>query len=167
MKKETKKVEETKEVVEKKDKAEVKEEKKEESNKKVLLLIGVVIVVIVVLLVIFLFPKSDEAKVNYDSKKDIYEIENGKIIIEDDFVVSYNVKTKQYTLTGTVTNKTKKEYKNLELTFEFYDQQKNTIGKTTKKIEKIKANGKVEMKFALDDTKVPIYDYKITKAEVK
>ena len=164
MKKETKKVEETKEVVEKKDKVEVKEEKKEESNKKVLLLIGVVIVVLVV---IFLFPKSDEAKVNYDSKKDIYEIENGKIIIEDDFVVSYNVKTKQYTLTGTVTNKTKKEYKNLELTFEFYDQQKNTIGKTTKKIEKIKANGKVEMKFALDDTKVPIYDYKIIKAEVK
>lgn len=163
MKKEEKKEVETKET-----KTKV-EKKNEESNKmpKNKVIMAVIIIAVILVLIFVLVPKKDEAKLNYDSDKDVYEIENGKIIIEDDFIVSYNVKTKQYTLTGTVTNKTKKDYNNLELTFEFYDQQKNAISKTTKKIEKIKANGKVEMKFALDDTTVPIYDYKIIEAKVK
>lgn len=137
-------------------------------KKKLLLGVGVVVVVLLAIIITIVLLNNKKAdEITYNEKKDIYEINDGKIIIEDDFEISYNVVTKKYKISGTVTNKTKKDYENLELTFEFYNQEKEVIDSVTKTVKKIKANNKTNMEFEMDETSVLIYDYKIVDVKTK
>lgn len=139
-------------------------------NKKIALIAVAIIVIIIVAIIVISNINSNKevTKLDYNKETDTYEIGGGKIIIEDDFEIGYNVVTKKYTVYGTITNKTDKEYKELELKFEFYNQKKEVIGDATKTIKNLKANDKTDMKFSLD--KQPsqmIYDYKIVDVKAK
>ena len=136
-------------------------------RKKALIGAGILVVLVALIVTIILISNRKVDTIEYNEKKDIYEIENGKIVIEDDFEISYNVVDKKYTISGTITNKTKKDYKNLELTFEFYNQEKELIDTTKKTVKEIKAKGKTNMKFTLDEKSVLIYDYKIVDVKTK
>lgn len=139
-------------------------------NKKIALIAVAIIVIIIVAIIVISNINSNKevTKLDYNKETDTYEIGGGKIIIEDDFEIGYDVVTKKYTVYGTITNKTDKEYKELELKFEFYNQKKEVIGDATKTIKNLKANDKTDMKFSLD--KQPsqmIYDYKIVDVKAK
>lgn len=139
-------------------------------NKKIALIaVAIIVVIIVAIIVISNINNNKEVtKLDYNKETDTYEIGGGKIVIEDDFEIGYDVVTKKYTVYGTITNKTDKEYKELELKFEFYNQKKEVIGDATKTIKNLKANDKTDMKFSLD--KQPsqmIYDYKIVDVKAK
>ena len=146
---------------------EIKDFFKNIDKKKILYGIGILIILISVIIAIVIVNNKQLESIEYNEKKDIYEINNGKIIIEDDFEISYNVTNKKYKISGTITNKTKKDYKNVELTFEFYNQEKELIDSTKKTVKQIKANGKTNMEFELEETTVLIYDYKIVDVKIK
>ena len=146
---------------------EIKDFLKNIDKKKILYGIGILIILISVIIAIVIVNNKQLESIEYNEKKDIYEINNGKIIIEDDFEISYNVTNKKYKISGTITNKTKKDYKNVELTFEFYNQEKELIDSTKKTVKEIKANGKTNMEFELEETAVLIYDYKIVDVKIK
>lgn len=161
--KKTVKKEETKTIK----KFDIKEFIKKLDKKKMIYGLLALIIIVAIIIVIVKINTKEVDGITYNEEKDIYEINNGKIVIEDDFEISYNVVTKKYKISGTVTNKTKKDYKNLELTFEFYNQEKEIIDTVTKTIKEIKANDKTNMEFELDETSVLIYDYKITNVKTK
>lgn len=140
---------------------------KDISTKELLYGVGVLVVLVAVIVTIVIISNNNANTIKYNEKKDIYEIDNGKIVIEDDFEISYNVVSKEYKISGTITNKTKKDYKDLELTFEFYNQEKELIDSTTKTVKEIKAKEKTNMEFTIEDTSVLIYDYKIVDVKTK
>lgn len=139
-------------------------------NKKIALIAVAIIVIIIVAIIVISNINSNKevTKLDYNKETDTYEISGGKIIIEDDFEIGYDVVTKKYTVYGTITNKTDKEYKELELKFEFYNQKKEVIGDATKTIKNLKANDKTDMKFTLDkEPSQMMYDYKIVDVKAK
>lgn len=139
-------------------------------NKKIALIAVAIIVIIIVAIIVISNINSNKevTKLDYNKETDTYEIGGGKIIIEDDFEIGYDVVTKKYTVYGTITNKTDKEYKELELKFEFYNQKKEVIGDATKTIKNLKANDKMEMKFTLDkEPSQMMYNYKIVDVRAK
>ena len=148
-------------------KIDIKEFIKNIDKKKVLYGVCALILLIVLIIIIVKANTKEVDGITYNEEKDIYEINDGKIVIEDDFEISYNVVTKKYKISGTITNKTKKDYKNLELTFEFYNQEKEVIDTVAKTVKEIKANDKTNMEFEIDETSVLIYDYKIVNVKTK
>ena len=111
-----------KEIVEETKKFDIKKIIEKIDLKKVLYGVGILAILAAIIVAIVLISNRPVDEITYNEEKDIYEIDNGKIVIEDDFEISYNVVDKKYKISGTVTNKTKKDYKNLELKFEFYNQ---------------------------------------------
>lgn len=156
-----------KEKIEEMKKFDIKKIMEKINLKMVLCGVGILVILVAIIVAIVLISNRPVDEIKYNEEKDIYEIDNGKIVIEDDFEISYNVVDKKYKISGTVTNKTKKDYKNLELTFEFYNQEKELISSTTKTVEEIKANDKTNMEFLIDETSVLIYDYKIVSVKTK